>query len=104
MEAKNTKGRLAAHEVLEKDGGNNEQVSPSNNKLIENNFGNSPDDDSNQPTGGTVVPGNPSDDSVQLQSGTPLESGTPPSDSYPTIPDTHTTATELSANSLSGTP
>ena len=111
VEAKNTKGKEAAHEVMEKDGENNKLVSSCNSELIENNYGNSPADDSNPPTASTVVPGNPSDDSVQPESSTPLEFIPHRTGRtyhrfipYHTAPDAHTTAKELTVTSLSGTP
>ena len=105
VEAENTKGKQAAHKILEKDGENSEQVSPSNNELHENNSGHSPEDDSNPSNSeignvaeSVAVLGNLSSDSIQPDSGTPQESGNPPSDSS-NIPS-HTTATELRTTPL----
>ena len=105
VEAENTKGKQAAHKILEKDGENSEQINPSNNELHENNSGNSPEDDSNPSNSeignvaeSVAVLGNLSGDSIQPDSGTPQESGNPPSDSSNT--PSHTTATELRTTPL----
>ena len=106
VEAGSTKEKQAAHKVLEKDGENSEQVSPSNNVLHEIISGNAPEDDSSSPlnseTGNivesSVVLGNLGGDSIQPDLGTPLDSGNPSSDSSNTPPDLH--ANLPSVNSL----
>ena len=102
VEAEHTKGKQAAHKILEKDEENSEQVSPSNNELHENNSGNSPEDGSNPSNNeignvaeSAAVLANLSGDSIQPDSGTPQESGNPPSDSSNTPPDLHVNSPNL---------
>jgi hypothetical protein len=47
MDLESAQGNHMAQEIVEEDEDNSEEVSPSNNKLPENNSGNSPENDNN---------------------------------------------------------
>ena len=103
VEVGGTKGKQAAHKVLEKDGENSEQVSPSHYELHEISSGNSPEDDSSSPLSNgiekvvesSVVPGNLSGDSIQPDTGTSLDSGNRSSDSSNTPADLHANSSSV---------